>query len=380
MRIAVILSRVHWWGSSRYALEVARKWAEKGHEVHIFANSWDPLDHPKVIFHKVPSILKGHMLPREAWLTLAHSIVQKFQKFDVTLAQPTRYFTPDVGEVQFLYKSWVDWKRRKGMKDSVPIKISDAWLGWMEKRNVRKVRHMIALAECVKKDIIEGYGIDPAKVTLAYSGTNLEEFRPENRTAYRQEIRARHGIADNDMLFIFVGNPYIRKGLDRVIEALPALGGRNYKLLICGKDNPEPFKQLAERLGVADKLVWNVGLTSEIKKYFAAADAFVFPTRYEPFGLVITEAMASGLPAITTKLSGAAELIEDGKDGLLMDDPEDVVTLKSYMIRLADDSALRSRMGAAARSKIEQYTWDRTADVMMEVLEKVVAEKNGRTN
>jgi len=375
MRIAVILSKVHMFGSSRYVLEVARRWAGKGHEVHIFASSWDKLDQPNVIFHKIPSIFSKKLLPREVWLTFLHTVTQMFHRFDITLAQPTRYFTPDVGEMQFVYKSWVDWKKKNGIKDPLKVRLADAWLQWMERRNVKKVRHMIALANCVKNEITDGYGVEPGKITVAYSGTNLGEFQPENRNAYRAEIRDKHGVADDELLLLFVGNPFSRKGLDRVMEALPALGNRKYRLMICGKDDPTPFLDKAKSLGVADHLVWNIGLTSEINKYFAAADVFVFPTRYEPFGLVITEAMASGLPVITSKDAGAAELIEDGKDGLLIEDPEDSRKIAGLIVSLADDASLRQRLGIAARHKVEQYTWDKTADIMLEVLQKAAKEK-----
>ncbi len=368
-------------GSSRYVPEVAKRWADKGHEVHIFASRWDRMSHPNVSFHRVPSIFSSRLLPREAWMTLAHTVAQKFRKFDVTLAQPTRYFTPDVGEMQFVYKSWVDWKRKNGTKDSLKIRLSDAWLQWMERRNVKKASHLIALAECVKRDITSGYGIEPGKVTVAYSGTNLDEFRPENRGAFRREIRERHGIGDDELLLLFVGNPFSRKGLDRVIEALPLLEGRKYRLLVCGKDDPSPFIEAAKRLGVDKKIVWNIGLTTEINKYFAASDAFVFPTRYEPFGLVITEAMASGLPVITSAVSGAAELIADGKEGMLLKDPEDSGRIAAFMKALADSPTLRKAMGEAARKKAEEYTWDGTAATMLDVLQKAAEQKRtGRSN
>ena len=104
-----------------------------------------------------------------------------------------------------------------------------------------------------------------------------------------------------------------------------------------------------------------------IERYYAAADLFVFPTFYDSFGLVAAEAMASGLPVICSSSAGAAQLIEDGVDGLLVNDPWNPTVLAESMMRLRDDPSLRERLGSSARRKIEEYTWDRVAEATMAV-------------
>jgi UDP-glucose:(heptosyl)LPS alpha-1,3-glucosyltransferase len=98
-----------------------------------------------------------------------------------------------------------------------------------------------------------------------------------------------------------------------------------------------------------------------VEAFFAAADVFVFPTVYDPYGLVISEAMASGLPVITSQSAGAAELIASGENGLLTDRPWDVDGIAAHLVSLRDDAGLRSRLGNAARTRIQPFTWDRTA-------------------
>ena len=111
--------------------------------------------------------------------------------------------------------------------------------------------------------------------------------------------------------------------------------------------------------------------SKQIERFFAAADVFVFPTFFDAYGMVISEAMASGLPVITSRAAGAAELIEHGESGWLTADPWDPDQIAEGLRTLAADPGLRQRMGAAARSKIEAYTWDRVAEQTMAVYREV---------
>lgn len=371
MKIGIILSKCHRFGSSRYLIETIPYFASRGHEIHLFANSWDPIDNELVFFHKTPRIFANNLLFREAFNTLSNSIIQKFHEFDVTLAQPTRYFTPDIGEMQFVYKAWIDYKINVGVKDPLKIKMSDKWLSWMEKRNIKKCKEFIALAGCVKKTMVEGYGIPDEKVTVCYSGVNLGEFQPKNKKLYRDEVRSKFGVNEDEKLILFVGNPFSRKGLDYLIQALTYIKNEKFKLLVSGKDDPQPYIQLSKKLDLEKNIVYNIGLTSEIRKFFAASDMFVFPTLYEPFGLVILEAMASGLPVMTSEIAGAAELIDNYKDGIILKNPENPQEIGAGLRYLFDNAKKAKFMGEKAREKSERYSWTRTAKCMLKVLERV---------
>lgn len=374
MKIGIVLSKCHRFGSSRYLIETVPYFASRGHEIHIFANSWDKIDHPNVFFHKTPKVFTKNLILREAFNTFMLTLIQKFHKFDITLAQPTRYFTPDIGEMQFVYKAWIDYKKSRGVRDSIKIKIADGWLSWMEKRNIKMCREFIVLANCVKRDIVKGYKIPEDKVTVCYSGVNLEEFNPKNKRIYREEIRKSFNIANDETLILFVGNPFSRKGLDYLIKSLKHVKDKKFKLLVCGKDDPEPYIKLSRGLGLENKIIYNIGLTTEIRKFFAASDIFVFPTLYEPFGLVILEAMASGIPVITSEIAGAAELITNYKEGIVLKTPENVDEIGKSIKYLIDNPDKIIKMGKAARKKSEIYSWTNTAKCMLRVLER---SKNG---
>ena len=119
-------------------------------------------------------------------------------------------------------------------------------------------------------------------------------------------------------------------------------------------DNPEQYEALANKLNISDKVIF-IGFVPETKDYYAASDIFVFPTLYEPFGLVITEAMASDAPVITSKLADAAELMNDGHGGLLLDNPTDPSNIVEKINLLTEDEKLRKQIGKNARKTIKVY-------------------------
>ena len=119
------------------------------------------------------------------------------------------------------------------------------------------------------------------------------------------------------------------------------------------------------------------GQTREVGRYYAAGDVYLLPSLYEPFGLSILEAMASGLPVLVSRDSGAAELISDGVDGLLIQEPRDVTELSAKLGALLKDAHLRTRLGRQARRTALQYPWDRVARETEEVYERVLLQKAG---
>jgi len=370
MKIAIAIRCCRCHGSSRYALEVAKRLV-RDNEVHIFTNNWDELDE-RVIIHKVPTFSNSFYVYEASFITLATAMM-KMNKFDVTMAQPTRFFSPDVGYMQFVYREWANYKKANG----IPMAFGDSILPAIERMNVEKAKKIIVMSQVLKNEVLKNYNVPDGKVEVIYSGVNCDEFSPENRKLYNSGIRKKLGIEENDIVLLFVGNPYNRKGLEYAVRALPLINEKRVKLLVMGKDLGDEkianYQALAKKIGVGDKLVYG-GFTNEIKKYFSVGDIFVFPTLYEPFGLVITEAMASGMPDVVSKCAGAAELIEDGKEGMLLDNPKSPEEIAEKINYLIDNNLFR-KMGKAARAKAETFTWDRTTRQMLSVLEEAAEMK-----
>ncbi|MEM5814741.1 MAG: glycosyltransferase family 4 protein, partial [Candidatus Aenigmatarchaeota archaeon] len=166
MKIAIVIMQCSKNRSSRYVNEVTRRFADAGHEVHVFTNSWDELD-GRVKVHKVPSLSLGFSI-KEFVFTVLASLMMKFHKFDVTMAQATRYFRPDVCYMQFVYKEWANFKRR----NRLPLNFADKYLSWMERRNVRKAERIIAMSEVIKNEIMHNHEVCAEKIDVIYSGVD----------------------------------------------------------------------------------------------------------------------------------------------------------------------------------------------------------------
>ncbi len=215
----------------------------------------------------------------------------------------------------------------------------------------------ICISAMVRDDILRHFKVDPAKLHVIYSGVDAQKFSPANRDQFRVAKRTELGIPQNAPLAIFVGSGFERKGLAAFLRALAgnvssgAVRAANWYGLVVGKDKRAArYQSLARSLGIADRVVFTGGV-SDARPYYGASDVFVLPSIYEPFGLVYLEALASGLPVIASKSSGAAELIQAGKNGFVTD------ALDSAAIRAGMDAVLADPgMAASARGSALPFT------------------------
>lgn len=244
------------------------------------------------------------------------------------------------------------------------------------KNNCKKI---IAVSQRVKDEIKRFYKVDDEKIKIVYNGVNIEEFHPRNKQIYRDDIRKKYGLKSEDIVLLFVASEFKRKGLEFVIKALYELRKDNVYLMVVGPDDRLPYENLSVKLGIKEKVVFT-GASKNVKEFFASSDIFIFPTTYEPFGQVITEAMASGIPVITSKCAGAAEIIEDGYDALLLNNPTDVKEIVEKLNLLINDSDLIKKIGSNGRYKVENYTWENTALKTLEIYKEVIGEYNNEEN
>ena len=216
-----------------------------------------------------------------------------------------------------------------------------------------------ANSERTGNDLVRFYGADPAKIKVIYNGVDAERFSPAN-ARHRGEVRRRYGIPEDALVVLFVGE-YRRKGLATVVRAVGHLDDPRVHLLAVGRGDAEHYRILAAQAGIGGRATF-AGPTRDVERVFGAADLFAFPTYYEPFGMVITEAMASGLPVITPRSAGASEMIEDGVSGLLLDRPGDPEELGGKIRSLLSGEAGRREMGRRARPAVSGYGWAQVAE------------------
>ncbi|NGZ06421.1 MAG: glycosyltransferase family 4 protein [Magnetococcales bacterium] len=211
------------------------------------------------------------------------------------------------------------------------------------------LRAVICNSRMVRDEIAQRFRIAPDKLRVIYSGVDLERFHPDHKAHLGAGVRAEWRIGADELLLLFVGSGFARKGLPMVLHAVARMGVPA-RLLVVGQDKEQAAMQaLTRRLGVANRVLF-VGGRRDVVPFYAAADGVVLPTLYDPFPNVALEAMAMGLPLVTSFKCGAADLIESGRNGFLVD-ALDLKRLTGMLERLGDP-ALRAAMGADARATV----------------------------
>ncbi|OIO91489.1 MAG: hypothetical protein AUJ92_16375 [Armatimonadetes bacterium CG2_30_59_28] len=237
-------------------------------------------------------------------------------------------------------------------------------------------KRVIALSESIKEELVNLCNTPEERIVVIPNGVDPEEFHPDNRRRFRDAIRQRHALQSDDFVFLFVGNAFRRKGLPLLLEAFAKVQEPTARLLVVGRDDANlPWcLDLADRLGIRGRTVF-VGPSEVVNQYYGACDAFVFPTLYEACALVPLEAMASGVPVLTTRLAGARDVLTDGCDALLFDDPTDSHLVAEHMRRILRDTSLHEQLAVSGRTTAERYSWDAVAERTLALYHEIASAK-----
>lgn len=239
----------------------------------------------------------------------------------------------------------------------------------------RAADHVIAVSESTKKDLIEKLDVRPEKITVVYEGVDRGKFRPEADQPLAgkiDEVRRKHGI-DGEYL-LFVGTVQPRKNLVRLIEAFSTINNQpsTIELVIVGKKGwlTEEIYAAPEKFGVGERVKF-LGYvpTDDIVTLLNEALAFVFPSLYEGFGLVVLEAMACGCPVVTSNVSSLPEVV--GEAGILVDpyNVEDVGRGIGEVLSL--NGVQRQNLVEKGLNRAREFTWEEAARKTVEVLELI---------
>ena len=353
-------------GHSRYVVELARRFA-RAHEVHVFANTFaEPLP-SGAQQHAIPAIRRTALT---TILSFAASRPASGAALDIVHAQGVSGAPANVVTAHICNARWLEARRGPDGRASYKDRLFAAAVVPLERRLfARPDTRAIAVSHIVARDLVECYHRTGA-IDVIPHGVDLSQFNPDRTASLRQAARLGFGVDDRAFVALFVGD--LRKGAETLIGAASRVP--HLRVLLVSRSDPSEILSRATQLGCADRVIV-AGLTHEIERAYAAADAFVLPTPYDAFGMVITEAMACGLPVVTTDRAGAAETIDNGFDGLILTDPRDAGALARTLETLADDEQGRLRIGNAAARKAATLTWDHVADQTMRVYEQVI----GRT-
>lgn len=225
-----------------------------------------------------------------------------------------------------------------------------------------RAKTVVAVSRRVQ-DELAGLNPPPRDIRVIRNGVDLTEFAPG------AVDRAEVGLPASVPMLLFAGDLQTGlKNLDSVLEAVRMIPGCH--LAVVGTIGRSPFPKMAAELQITDRVHF-LGFRTDLPKIMRAADVFVFPSRYESFSLVLLEAMASGLPVITARTVGAAELVGDA--GVVLENPNDVQGLASSIRELIANEDMRRCMGVKARAVAEQHSWERMASEYVRLYEEMAA-------
>lgn len=181
-----------------------------------------------------------------------------------------------------------------------------------------RLKTVICNSHMVRDEIVAHYGVAPERLVVIPNGVDGEVFHPRLRAAHRARLRLSLGIADTDPVFLFVGSGFERKGVDILLDLWPQLPAAAH-LVVVGRDSRlNHYRRRAEAAGLGTRVHF-AGPQQDVAPWYGAADVFVLPTLYDPQPNAALEALSCGLPLLTSRKSGAAELIEEGVNGAVMD-------------------------------------------------------------
>jgi UDP-glucose:(heptosyl)LPS alpha-1,3-glucosyltransferase len=227
-------------------------------------------------------------------------------------------------------KPWKRLARRFNPKHSDILRLEKNLL------DARRAERVIANSQMVKNEIVDLYNYRPDRIDIIRNGVPLSEFQFDS--AVREKGRSEFGLSADELAILFVGSGWERKGLRFAIQAVESIKNRKVRLLVAGRGYQSEFQTSRTRF---------LGEISDLRSVYAAADLFILPTIYDPFSNASLEALASGLPVITTRANGFSEVMEDKIHGSIVERADDIPALRNA-IELWADPTWRS----AARSSI----------------------------
>ena len=254
---------------------------------------------------------------------------------------------------------------------------------------IKEIERMVALnadlivtVSYAMRDELVSLGYPEQKIRVVYNGVDVKKYRPERFPPEEvKEFRDKIGVRNSPMI-LFLGRLAWVKGADTLVRAMPLILKEvpDAKLVILGKgDQQQLLTQLVSSLDLQNNVILHFKYVSEEERmlYYASCDVAVFPSKYEPFGIVCTEAMAMGKPVVVgaSGTSGLREqVVPSGSEmcGFHIN-PYDPADIAKFVIILLKDHELRKKMGINARKRVlNRFTWEIAAKNTISIYEEVL--------
>lgn len=377
MKVALVIGKYHAFGggAERWTDRHARYLIRQGFDVHLLARDFK--DPPAgAICHAVP--YRSGMGARLRFGAAIEKIVSE-QSFEIVHEMGEGWtcdlFMPHHGTRVAGFEQNVRMLPRLIRPAQVA---AHKWLpryrefAELERRqySLDRPTRFVAISKMVRDHMRTFFRIPDERIDVVYNGVDVDRFRPGRNRAIRESL----GWPDRT-IFLLVAHNFRLKGLETLIRSMAKLTKKDKSigLVVLGSGKQRPFERLAKKLGCED-FVRFVGNQTNPIPYYQASDVYVQPTFYDPCSLVALEALACGLPVITTSMNGAGEILTPGREGNILADPSDVDGLTELMHPYLEPS-VRIQAGSAARRLAERFSLDRNSNAIIDLYRKQRAVK-----
>ena len=396
--VSPFLDRQH--GTERCIVEQLERLAPRNDvEIHVYSQRVEDLrgvtrdrktiSSARILWHKVPAIPGPHLFAYLWWFLANH--LQRFWdsrirglKFDVLYSPGINAFGADVIAVHIVFHEFYRRIRSRlqlagSSKASWPVLIHRRLyyrliMGLERLVYPRPETRLVAVSQLVSRHLEEFFGRSDASVIP--NAVDTDRFTPQVRAQRREIARAKLRLSPETFVLLMVGNDWAKKGFEALAHCLADCRDLPFTLLVVGRDDPGIFLPLLDRLAVRNCVKFHPP-TNEVEEFYAAADLYASPALEDSFAMPPLEAMACGLPVITSVNNGGSQSITDGLDGFVLVDPLDTAALSALVRRLFEHPELRLRVGENAAGTAQSYTWDRNARDIWDVLMLAFTEKGG---
>ena len=329
MKIAITHTRyTRIGGVEGYIRDLVARLVDAGHEVHYFAQWWDQDADKRIHFHKIPNPWKPIRFLKVRGYDRHVTNAVRLEDWDVVhgFSKSSRQdvYTDGSGTLEDYQTYSLDATTSPLSRALKRISPHQREVAAIERRRFTRgnFKKVVAMSQLAADQIRGRYGLTAQEVEVVYNGIDLARFKPENRDEFRAEIRERFGIKPDEFVALLIGNDYRRKGVETVIEAAALLAHdatftKRFRFVVVGKERHAREQELIRKsreLGVIEHVKLH-GPNADVERFFAIADCFVLPTRFDIFGQVVLEAMASGVPPIVSAAAGV-RVREGRRDGL----------------------------------------------------------------
>jgi len=362
-------------GGERYALDLARYLLSLDCEIHTYGQVLEDLP-PEIHRHLISAPAKHGFRKITGFIRNVKSALAG-QHYDIVYSLTQFYPTDLYFMGGGMHEHWMHVRDPNPLLRQLRYLINPTHLVQrkIERQlcRIENCRAIIANSNMVKRHAIHYGGVPEDRIHVIHNGIDRDIFNPAVRRQHRTITRQAFNLTEDQIVILFIAHNWRRKGLGTLIRALGAIIRQvpQYQLLVAGRGRIGLFANIIEQQGL-DKHIHFVGPVDAPERYYAGADLMVLPTMYDPCAGVTLEAMACGLPVITTASNGASELMDD-QCGYILENYADSRTLSQYLSQLADDQ-IRSKMGQHAATIMQNHTFQGVAQKTYEIMRKIATE------